>query len=199
MKAMDSEGIFVTASELLEYLFCPRFIYFMNCLCISQHEDRRYKVQIGREVHTQRETTNVDYLRKKIGCVGKESGVWLSSPRYNIKGVVDEVLTLDDGTMAPLDYKFAEYNDRIFSTYRYQVVFYALLIQENYGKEVNRGFVCYTRSNSLIKEITVTADDFNRLKVMIDEMIAITQKGYYPAGTKNSAKCLDCCYRNVCS
>ena len=79
MKPMDTEGIFVTASELLEYLFCPRFIYFMNCLCISQHEERRYKVQIGREVHTQRETTNIDYLRKKIGCVGKELGVWLSS------------------------------------------------------------------------------------------------------------------------
>lgn len=199
MKPMDTEGIFVTASELLEYLFCPRFIYFMNCLCISQHEDRRYKVQIGREVHTQRETANVDYLRKKIGCIGKELGVWLSSPRYNIKGIVDEVLTLDDGTMAPLDYKFAEYNDRIFSTYRYQVVFYALLIQENYGKAVRRGYVCYTRSNSLIKEILITDEDFDRLKGMVGEMIAITQKGYYPEGTKNTAKCLDCCYRNVCA
>lgn len=199
MKPLDTEGIFVTASELLEYLFCSRFTYFMNCLCISQHEDRRYKVQIGREVHIQRETTNVDYLRKKIGCVGKELGVWLSSPRYNIKGIVDEVLTLDDGTMAPLDFKFAEYNDRIFSTYRYQVVFYALLIQENYKKDVRRGYVCFTRSNNLLKEITITDDDFKRLKIMIDEMIAITQKGYYPAGTKNTAKCQDCCYRNVCS
>jgi len=199
VKPMDTEGIFVTASELLEYLFCPRFIYFMNCLCISQHEDRRYKVQIGRDVHIQRETTNVDYLRKKIGCVGKELGVWLSSPRYNIKGIVDEVLTLDDGTMAPLDYKFAEYGDRIFSTYRYQVVFYALLIQENYGKDVSRGYICFTRSNRLMKEITIKDDDFNRLKLMIGEMIAINQKGYYPTGTKNTAKCLDCCYRNVCS
>ena len=199
MKSMDTEGIFVTASELLEYLFCPRFTYFMNCLCISQHEDRRYKVQIGREVHIQRETTNVDYLRKKIGCIGKELGVWLSSPRYNIKGIVDEVLMLDDGTMAPLDFKFAEYNDRIFSTYRYQAVFYALLIQENYRKDVRRGYVCFTRSNNLLKEITITDDDYNRLKLMIDEMIAITQKGYYPGGTKNSAKCQDCCYRNVCT
>ncbi len=199
MKPMDTEGIFVTASELLEYLFCPRFIYFMNCLCISQHEDRRYKVQIGREVHTQREATNIDYLRKKIGCVGKELSVWLSSPRFNIKGIVDEVLTLADGTMAPLDYKFAEFNDRVFSTYRNQVVFYALLIQENYRKVVNRGYICFTRSNNLIKEIPVADDDFIQMRAMLSEMIAITQKGYYPASTKNAAKCLDCCYRNVCA
>ena len=79
------------------------------------------------------------------------------------------------------------------------MVFYALLIQENYGKEVNRGYICFTRSNSLMKEVLIADDDFYRLKVMICEMIAITQKGFYPAGTKNTAKCLDCCYRNVCS
>ncbi len=198
MKPLNSEGIYITASELLEYLFCPRFIYFMNCLCIGQHEDRRYKVQIGREVHHQRETANVDYLRKKIGCVNKELGVWLSSPRCNIKGVVDEVLTLNDGTMAPLDYKFAEFNDRIFATYKYQSIFYGLLIRENYGREVNRGYVCFTRSNSLMKEIAIRESDFESLMGMIREMIAITQQGYYPEGTKNTAKCLDCCYRNVC-
>ena len=37
-------GIYVTTSILLEYLFCPRFIYFMNCLCIPQNEDKRFKV-----------------------------------------------------------------------------------------------------------------------------------------------------------
>ena len=40
--------IFVTVSDALEYLFCPRFIYFMHCLGIAQREERRFKVQKGR-------------------------------------------------------------------------------------------------------------------------------------------------------
>jgi CRISPR-associated exonuclease Cas4 len=193
-----TSDVYVTASVLLEYLFCPRFIYFMNCLCIDQNEDKRFKVLKGREVHEGKERINIDYLRRKIGCVGKEIGVYMTSAKYHIRGEVDEVLTLSDGTIAPLDYKYAEYKETIFRTQRYQSVFYGLLIKENFGKEVNRGYICYVRSKNLLKEIQVTDKDFSELRSMIDEIIDITQKGYYPKGTKYKAQCIDCCYRNIC-
>jgi CRISPR-associated exonuclease Cas4 len=59
-------NVYVTASVLLEYLFCPRFIYFMNCLCIDQNEDKRFNVLKGREVHEGKVRANIDYLRKII-------------------------------------------------------------------------------------------------------------------------------------
>lgn len=191
-------GIFVSASVLLEYLFCPRFIYFMNCLCIDQHEDKRFKVLKGRDVHEGKERANIDYLRKRIGCVDKEISVYLSSQKYHIHGEVDEVLTLSDGTMAPLDYKYAEYRETIFRTQRYQSVFYGLLIKENYKKEVKKGFICYVRSKNLLKEVLITNNDFAELQLMISEILDITQKGYYPKGSKFKAQCIDCCYRNIC-
>lgn len=191
-------GLYVTASVLLEYLFCPRFIYFINCLCIKQNEDKRYKVLKGREVHEGKQGVNIDYLRKRIGCVSKEMGVYMISEKYHIRGEVDEVLALSDGTMAPLDYKYAEYRETIFRTQRYQSVFYGLLIKENYGKEVNRGFICYVRSKNLLKEIQIAERDFIDLQAMIAEIIDITQKCYYPKGTKFKAQCIDCCYRNIC-
>jgi len=40
----------------------------------------------------------------------------LVSEKYGIKGNADEVHTLADGTMAPLDYKFARYDERLFKT-----------------------------------------------------------------------------------
>lgn len=190
--------IFITASVLLEYLFCPRFIYFMNCLCIDQNEDKRFKVLKGREIHKEKSKVNIDYLRKRIGCVKKEIGVYMSSDKYHIHGEVDEVLTLSDGTMAPLDYKYAEYRDTIFRTHRYQSVFYGLLIKENYSKEVKKGYICYVRSKNLLKEIEINEKDFIELQSMIEEIIDITQKCYYPKGTKFKAQCIDCCYRNIC-
>jgi CRISPR-associated exonuclease Cas4 len=194
----DEAAVFITASELLEYLFCPRFIYFMNCLSIDQHQEKRFKVQKGRKVHEDRERLNPDYLRKRIGCSKKEISVYLSSPKEHIKGIVDEVLTLDDGTMAPLDYKFAEFRERVYATYRYQSVFYALLIRENYGKEVTRGYVCYTRSSNLLKELSITERDFEALRGMVAEIVSITQTGFYPHGTKQTTRCIDCCYRKIC-
>ena len=192
------KSTFITASELIEYLFCPRFIYFMNCLSIPQHEDKRYKVLKGRELHEKRQKINPGYLRKKLGCVKKDSLAYLASPKYHIKGVVDEVLFLEDGTIAPLDYKFAEYHEKLFSTHKYQSVFYGLLLKENYQGAVNRGYVCYIRSKNLLKEIKFQERDFEICIQFVKEILEIIQKGLYPKGTKYKLKCIDCCYKNIC-
>src|SRR5512143_1388223 len=103
---MQEQEIFVTVSDALEYLFCPRFIFFMHCLGIAQREERRYKVLKGRDLHESREKVNRDYVRKRLNCNKKEISVYLTSQRLHFKGEVDEVLFLDDGTAAPLDYKY---------------------------------------------------------------------------------------------
>ncbi|CAD6491758.1 MAG: hypothetical protein LAKADJCE_00186 [Candidatus Argoarchaeum ethanivorans] len=197
MPVSESETI-ITISDVLEFLFCPRFIYFMHCLGIPQHEEMRYKVLKGRDVHEMRRTTNIDYVRKKIDCVQKERQVFIAAKKHHIKGIVDEVLFLGDGTAAPLEYKFAEYKDRIFKTHKYQLTLQALMIAENYGVPVNRGFVCYTRSNNLVKQIDLKKKDFDKAVEIIMDILEIIEKGFYPERTKDTVKCVDCCYRNVC-
>lgn len=192
------EGIYTTPSEIIEYLFCPRFIFFMNCLCIPQHEESRYKVLLGRELHDERQKANRDYLRKKISCVKKEILVYLSSSRYRLKGEVDEVLYLADGTMAPLDYKFTEYKDTIYRTHRIQSVLYGLLIKDNYQCDVKKGYICYVRSAYILKEMTFTDKDFQEAQEVIDDVLKIIQYGYYPKKTRFLVRCIDCCYRNIC-
>ena len=95
----------ITISDVLEYLFCPRFIYFMHCLDIPQYEGSRFKVQKGREVHEEKRITNTEYLRKKLGVLRKELNVFIASKTHHIKGIVDEILFLDNGTAAPFEYK----------------------------------------------------------------------------------------------
>ena len=190
--------VFITVSDVIEYLFCPRFIYFMHCLDIPQREGKRYKVLKGRELHEIREKVNRDYLRKKLNCKGKEISAYLTSRNYHIKGEVDEILFLDDGTAAPLDYKFAEFKDTLFRTHKYQSALYGLLIMENFGVEVKRGFVCYARSNYRVEEIIFRESDFEKAKWMVREILGIIQKGFYPEGSKQKARCMDCTYRNIC-
>lgn len=192
------EQIFITVSDALEYLFCPRFIFFERCLMIPEHQERRYKVLRGRELHESREKVNRDYVRKRLKCTRKEISVYLTSRKYHLKGEVDEVLFLEDGTAAPMDYKFAEWKNTVYRTHKYQAALYGLLIMEHYGVDVNRGFVCYTRSNHHVEEIALREKDYKKARQMVREILMIIQRGYYPDGTKQKARCVDCTYRNIC-
>jgi len=196
---MDTEtSIMITPSEVIEHLYCPRFTYFMNCLNIPQHEELRYKVIKGREVHERKEKINREYLRKKIGCVDKEISVYLASSDLRVRGIVDEVLTLANGSMAPLDYKFTEFRDFVFETHRVQSALYALLIMETYQKPVHQGYICYAKDGARLKEVVYQPLDFEKARRVVDEIFRVIMKGYYPKKASRASRCLDCCYKNIC-
>jgi CRISPR-associated exonuclease Cas4 len=190
-------GFSITASDILEFLFCPRFTYFQNYLNIPQYEEKRFKVRKGRTVHEDKKSINPDYLRKKLGCVERKKAVYLSSEQ-GIRGIVDEILFLDDGTAAPLDYKYAEYKDRTFKNHKYQLAFYGRLIGEHYHLPVTRGFIVYTRSRNKLVEVPITEKMQQELDAIIDELLSVVQKGVYPRPTRSRARCSDCCYGNIC-
>lgn len=193
----ENSQVLVTPSDIMEHLFCPRFTYFIFSAGVPQYEKRRYKVQKGREIHDIRQSQNTHYLWKKIGTIERESSVYLSSEKLRLRGIIDEILTLEDGTMAPMDFKFAEYKKSIYRTHKFQIVCYGMLIRENYNKTVNRGFILYTRSNEF-KEIPIIPKDEKELQKIIDEMMQIIDDGYFPDKCKITAKCNDCTYKNIC-
>lgn len=194
----DRDAFSITASDILEYLFCPRFIYFENYLDIPQHEEKRFKVQKGRMIHEDKMRLNPQYLRKKLGCIERKKSVYLSSSERGIRGIVDEILLLDDGTAAPLDYKYAEYKELTFKNHRYQLTLYGRLIRENFKVPVNRGYIIYTRSRNKLIEVPITEQMYVELDKIISGLLKIIQKGIYPKTTKYKARCPDCCYRNIC-
>ncbi|MCK4260779.1 MAG: CRISPR-associated protein Cas4 [Halanaerobiales bacterium] len=195
---METNRVSITPSEVIEYMYCPRFIYFMLYLQIPQHEEQSYKVQVGRDIHKEKEEINKNYIRTKLDVKEKLISQYLSSENYQIHGIVDEILFIEDGTASPLDYKFAEYNGKIYETYKSQIVMYGLLIEENFKVPVKKGYIVYTRSKNKLMEIEITKKDRQKVLSTVDEIIRILQKGYYPEGTKYKSRCLDCCYRNIC-
>ena len=187
----------VTASHLLEYLYCPRFTYFEYVMDIPQNEGSRFKVQKGRDIHEITKKRNPDYLRKKFGAIDKKSDVYLAS-QSGIRGIVDEILFMSDGTAAPVDFKYAEYKKRTFKHHKFQLTFYAQLIVENYNAPVNRGFIIYTRSKNKLVEVPIKDKDFIQLEKIVDDMTNIIQNCRYPKPTSVKRRCPDCCYRNLC-
>lgn len=186
----------VTPSHIIEYLYCPRFTYYEYVLCIPQYEDRHYKVEKGREVHDEKLERNKDYLRKKIGVVEKFADQYLTNEL--LRGSVDEVLLLNDGSMAPLDYKFAKFEDRIYETYQTQLECYAVLIETNFQKQVNKGFLVYTRSANKLVEVEISEKAKQDIRLICKEVNDVIVQNYYPRATKYKQRCLGCTYRNIC-
>ncbi len=186
----------ITPSHIIEYLYCPRFTYYEYVLCIPQYEERHYKILKGRQLHDQKLKHNQDYLRKRIGVVGKYNDQYLTNKL--LRGQVDEVLLLKDGTMAPLDYKFAKFEDKIYSTYRTQLECYAVLIEDNFQKKVTSGFLVYTRSSNKVVRVDISETAKQDIRNICNDVNKIIFENFFPKATKYKKRCIGCTYRNIC-
>lgn len=183
-------------SQIIEYLYCPRYTYYEYVLRIPQHEDKYYKVQRGREMHDEKLERNKEYLRKKLGVKRKWLDQYLGMP--GLRGKVDEVLELGDGSFAPLDYKFAQWKDKVFKTYKQQLACYAVLIERAFKKEVKRGYLVYTRSRHKVVEVELGGKVKSEIFQSMDAMTQIIEENKFPKATPDKRKCVNCTYRNIC-
>jgi len=186
----------ITPSQIIEHLFCPRFTYFEYVLRIPQYEDRHYKVEKGRAVHEQKAKQNIEYLRRRLGVKEKYLNQYLTNEL--LRGEVDEILLLEDDTMAPLDYKFAKYEGKVYQTYLTQLYCYAWLIEENFGKKVTKGFLVYTRSKNKLVEVPILANNTDAVRKVAKSVKEVLAQNKYPKATKYKKRCVTCTYRNIC-
>lgn len=183
-------------SQIIEYLYCPRYTYFEYVLLVPQNEKKFYKVVRGREMHDQKLEQNKQYLRKKIGVKDKWTDQYLGIK--GLRGKVDEVLLLINGNYAPLDYKFALWKDRVFETYAQQLACYAVLIEENFKGTVNKGFLVYTRSKHKLVEVDIRSNAKAEIRTSMEQMLEIISNNKFPKATKYKKRCINCTYRNIC-
>ena len=97
----------------------------------------------------------------------------MASEKLRLVGKVDEVLFLSDGTAAPLDYKYAYWEDKIYKTHKYQQALYALLIMESFDIKVDRAFLVFIRSKNKLIELPISQEIYDKAKIMLDEIFAI--------------------------
>jgi len=186
----------ITPSHIIQHLYCPRFTYFEWVLRLPQNEEKFSKVMRGRNLHDERQERNKGYLRKRLGVVGRYDDQYLTNDF--LRGRVDEVLRLADGTMAPLDYKFAEHKDKVYTTYRTQLYCYALLIRENFEVPVSRGFIVYTRSSNKVITVPTPPSALDGIKKTSDEIRNVVAGNKFPRATPVKRRCVNCTYRKVC-
>ncbi|MEM2112434.1 MAG: CRISPR-associated protein Cas4 [Candidatus Bathyarchaeia archaeon] len=150
---------FVSVTDIKHYIYCPRLVYFDRVLHAqpvfgSQQED-------SKELHE-------DYVRKELRrkdavyyspeFVGAKKFLFvpLVSKRLQLQGVVDCIIRTVKGEYFPVEYKNMNSDKgKVYMDHKYQLVAYALLVEENFGTVVKRGFVNYIPEQLILKfEIT---------------------------------------------
>lgn len=191
----------ITVSDVKQYLYCPKIIYFEHILHIPKPPDQ--KLQTGREKHDS--ITSKEKRRKgaifydpELDRAEKSFRVEMESSTLGLKGVLD-YLVRSDRELIPVDYKFGHsHKGGVHLNHKYQLAAYALLVEKCFNTIVRRGFVHYSR-DSINVQVDFDDDVRRRTMKIIREIAQIIEDEIEPAATRNSARCIDCEYKRYCT
>lgn len=156
---------FVSVTDIKQYIYCPRIVYFDRVLHAtpifgSQQEDSKEL----HEDYVKKELRRKDAVYYSPEFVGAEKLLFVSfsSSTLGLQGNVDCMIKTASGEYVPVEYKNMNSDKgRICMQHKYQLVGYAMLIEDSFKTVVKRGFVNYIPETLILQfEITPTMKSY---------------------------------------
>ncbi len=223
--AQHAPPIALTASDLRQYVYCARVIYFRYCVPVRPPPS--YKMAEGKLQHAQVEDLE---RRRSLHAYGLTDGerafdVRLASERLAISGTLDMVIVRRHEVI-PVEFKHTEARPvtrarpalRAASTkagsaredanaaehaavslhHKYQLAAYAMLAEEHWQLPAHRCFVYLVGARqALAVAITPSVRAYTRR--LLREMRELIVSQRMPAATRHAGRCRDCEYRRFCN
>jgi CRISPR-associated exonuclease Cas4 len=204
----------ITATDIKQYIFCPRTVYLYHVLHIPSRFSQ--KMQKGQKVHEEIERMN--HLPNSAGTprfiifhnqdldsdrATRYFSLPLESSSLGLRGVLDLLVATASGRkmreeLIPVDFKFGPtYSGGAHKSHRFQLAAYALLVEESFRKDVRRGYIHYIPENASVK-VDFKDDLKNSTLQMIREINEMLREEKEPERAENPSKCADCSYRRFC-
>jgi CRISPR-associated exonuclease Cas4 len=190
----------ITVSDVKQYLYCPKIIYFDHVLHVPKPPDQ--KLETGKEKHDditgkERRRKGAIFYDSELDQAEKLFRVSLESSTLGLRGVLDYLIKTEREYI-PVDYKFGLSNaGNVHLNHKYQLAAYALLVEDSFKTIVRRGYVHYSRDRINAK-IDFTDEIRKRTMKMIREIGEIIQEEIEPSGARKPGKCADCEYSRYC-
>jgi CRISPR-associated exonuclease Cas4 len=147
-------------------------------------------MQEGQRQHDRTEVLEARHTLQAYGLTEGERQfrVRLHSPRLELSGVVDMVIETPTEVI-PVDFKFTEGD--VARNHVYQLVAYALLLEEQRGVPARRGFI-YLVPQRRAREVVVTTALRRRVAGVVAEIRAALDREELPSPTVVRARHVDC-------
>lgn len=181
-------------SDIKQYMYCPRIIYFTYVTPVDKKVTP--KMEYGKLEHIE-----LDRLekRRKLREYGLREGerrfhTFLSSERLGLNGLLDMHIVVGKDYF-PVEFKNSTRRPGI--NHKYQLIAYAMLLEEACARPVRAGFFYMIPHKKIYPlEITPNVRDFTRS--IMKKIHAIINEGVFPPAPRRPARCFDCEYRNFC-
>ncbi len=196
----SARGVDLLVSDVRQWVYCPRIVYYR--LCQPLRRPVTYKMEEGKlqherieELERRRTLRSYGLRREELeGSVERHFRPRLSSERLGLSGVVDLVLLLPLEAI-PVEYKHTD--APVGLNHKYQLVAYALLVEERWGRPVRRAFVRFLPSERL-EEVPITPNGRTFVRGVLREIRACVAAERMPEPTPRRGRCVDCEYRRFC-
>ncbi len=186
--------IFLRVNDIKQYAYCPRVVFYQYSMPVQKKAT--WKMEQGKI-----EETEIDRLEKRrklsayrLGEGQRQFHVWLTSKRLGLTGKLDLLVDSPEG-LFPVDFKWTSGGPR--RNHVCQLCGYALLLEDCYQRQVEKGFVYLMPKNDAVV-FDLTAECKAETLRALEEIRAMVEKEQMPPPTPMRARCGDCEYRNFC-
>lgn len=191
---MDRTG-YLAVSDLLNHRYCGRITWFAYVLGVRQrgtvkteHGRGEHERWLGREQRRRREGADVRTQRKLVS-------VEVTSEELMLRGRMDALID-ESGEPAPYEVKATAAPLRPWPGQVLQLAAYALLLEERYGRPVNRGYLHYLEGD-VVRELRIGEDERTAVRKVLADIQEVVTTEAMPQRAPWS-HCRDCVYRKIC-
>jgi len=192
---MEEGELTLNVSDLRQYTYCPRIIYYRYCL--PKIRPTTYKMEAGKAAQeSEEEREQRRSLRAyQLADGEREFNVWLESETLSLRGQVDMVVQRAE-EIIPVEYKNSP--GRGGEHVHIQLAAYGLLLAEATGLPAERGFIYYIPERGS-QEIILEAKLKATVEHTMAQIRAMVQAERMPTPTPARRKCAICEFRRFCN
>ncbi len=188
-------GAYLTATDLMNYAYCPRIIYFVHVLKIPQYTTSK-ELQGRKKYETFEDEHKRRQLVSDLAGLRREYRLHLSSEKHEIHTFADCVLFDDKERMAyPYQVKHGRKPHVLHRGQRLQICMETLLIEEVYDYHVPNGYIRFLVSDEVVRVDVSKKEEvlkeFGEIRTMLTSEVV-------PVPSPYRRRCADCCYNSLC-
>jgi CRISPR-associated exonuclease Cas4 len=193
------EQVIFTVTDLKQYTYCPRVVFYTYCLPLLR--PTTYKMEAGIAAHERAEKRE---RRRTLAAYGLEEGkrhfdVEVASQELGLRGRVDVAIEVGEGEereWVPVDYK--QTTRRTGQHIRRQLAAYGLMLEETRGGTARRGFV-YSLVTRKTEEIALTEQLRGEVRGVVGAMREMVEREAMPGPPRSRRPCVNCEFRRFCN
>jgi len=186
--------ISLRVSDLKQYFYCQRIIYFTYCMPLPRLVT--HPMQVGAVEH---EIISVLERRRSLKRYGLDEGeyrfhVQIQAESLGLTGVLD-MLIITKESVFPVEFKHTD--QRINLNVKYQLVAYGMMAEEFLESTADYGFI-YRIPKKSITAIPITPSLRQNVSSALDDMRELIAMEQMPGPPRQQGKCTECEFRRYC-